>query len=149
MRLAIASDHGGFELKQHLVGALGRAGHHVADLGSQDGESVDYPDFAERVGHAIAGGDADAGVLVCGSGIGLSIAANQVPGIRAAVVQDVEHARLAREHNDANVLCIGGRFTAAPLAEDMIAAWLGATCTGERHQRRLGKIAEIERRAGT
>ena len=146
MRLAIASDHGGFELKERLRQGLEGDGHAVADLGPHAADAVDYPDYAALVANAVARGQADFGVLVCGSGIGMSIAANKVGGVRAAVVQDVEHARLAREHNDANVLCMGGRFTAPALAHDMVRAWLGAECTGERHRRRVEKIAALETR---
>ena len=143
-RLAIASDHGGFELKQALATHLLAAGYDVRDLGPGAPEPCDYPDFAALVAHAIARGDAERGVLVCGSGIGMSIAANKIAGIRAAVVQDVEHAVLAREHNDANVLCIGGRFTAEPAARDILDAWLGTECTGERHHKRIAKIAALD-----
>ena len=146
MRLAIASDHGGYELKEQLRQCLERDGHAVVDHGPRSGDAVDYPDYASLVAQAVVSGDAEAGVLVCGSGIGMSIAANKVDGIRAAVVQDVEHARLAAEHNDANVLCLGGRFTAPALAHDMVKAWLTAECQGDRHRRRVAKIADLERR---
>ena len=144
MRLALASDHGGFELKERLRQDLRADGHTVVDHGPSTADAVDYPDLAAVVARAVASGEADLGVLVCGSGIGMSIAANKIVGVRAAVVQDTEHARLAREHNDANVLCLGGRFTAPPLALDMVRAWLSAECTGERHRRRVTKIAALE-----
>jgi ribose 5-phosphate isomerase B len=146
-RLAIASDHGGFTLKRALVSALLAAGYDVSDHGPPAEVSVDYPDMAEPVARAVAGGQADLGVLVCGSGIGVSIAANKVAGIRAAVVQDVAHARLAREHNDANVLCLGGRFTSDEEGLAIVSAWLDATYQGGRHDARLAKIAAIERRS--
>ena len=146
MRVAIASDHGGFGLKRELIFHLAQRGHEVHDLGPLTSDSVDYPAYAELVARQVGAREVDAGVLVCGSGIGKSIAANKVAGVRAAVVQDVEHARLAREHNDANVLCLGGRFTAAPLAADMVDAWLSTECTGERHRKRITLIADIENR---
>ncbi len=144
MKIAIASDHGGFELKETLRAHLLSAGHSMVDLGPEDSGRVDYPDYAALVARNIASGDAEVGVLVCGSGIGMSIAANKITGIRAAVVQDVEHARLAREHNNANVLCLGGRFTAPKLACDMVDVWLASECTGERHYVRIGKISDLE-----
>ncbi len=144
LRLAIASDHGGFALKEYLSAALIENGWTVQDLGPASEESVDYPDFAEKVARDVAKGEADRGILVCGSGIGMSIAANKVDGVRAAVVQDIEHAKLAAEHNNANVLCIGGRFTAPALAESMIEAWLSIECSGDRHHRRIQKITDLE-----
>jgi ribose 5-phosphate isomerase B len=147
VRIAIGADHGGVILKQALVDALAAAGHDVADHGTHGTASVDYPDVAAVVAGAVAGGDADRGVLVCGSGIGVSIAANKVPGARAALVHDATTARLAREHNDANVLCLGERTTGAVVALDALAAWLGADFAGGRHQGRLDKIADLERAA--
>ena len=144
MRLAVASDHGGFGLKESIIGWLREHDHSVVDHGPADTTSVDYPDYAKLVANSIVAGEVDCGVLVCGSGIGMSIAANKVRGIRAAVVQDVAHAQLAREHNDANVLCIGGRFTAAALACDMIEIWLASTFGGGRHSRRVGKIETLD-----
>jgi ribose 5-phosphate isomerase B len=113
-------------------------------LGPNGSESVDYPDFAALVARQVANGEADRGILVCGSGIGMSIAANKVAGVRAAVVQDVAHAILAAEHNNANVLCLGGRFTAPGLAADIVNAWLSRECVGPRHHRRLQKITDLE-----
>lgn len=144
MKIALASDHGGFELKEILRAHLLKSGHSLVDFGPEDAGRVDYPDFAAMVARNVAGEDAEAGVLVCGSGIGMSIAANKVPGIRAAVVQDIEHARLAREHNNANVLCLGGRFTASELACAIVDTWLQAECTGPRHHQRISKIAGLE-----
>jgi len=144
LRLAIASDHGGFALKEYLSDALTENGWTVHDLGPASEESVDYPDYAEKVARHVAGGESDRGILVCGSGIGMSIAANKINGIRAAVVQDIEHAKLAAEHNNANVLCIGGRFTAPALAESILEAWLGIECSGDRHHRRIQKITNLE-----
>ncbi|MFT7621853.1 MAG: ribose 5-phosphate isomerase B [Myxococcota bacterium] len=144
MKLAIASDHGGFELKDRLRAHLAEEGHEVTDFGPANAERADYPDYAGLVARAVASGAAERGVLVCGSGIGMSMAANKIAGVRAAVVQDVEHARLAREHNDANVLCLGGRFTAFELATAILDAWLDAECTGDRHGRRIAKIHALE-----
>jgi ribose 5-phosphate isomerase B len=143
-RLAIASDHGGFELKQVLRAHLVEVGYDCVDLGPDTKTSVDYPIYAAAVARHVAVGEADRGVLVCGSGIGMSIAANKVNGVRAAVVQDVEHARLAGEHNNANVLCLGGRFTALELAASMVEAWLSTECIGDRHHRRIGRITDLE-----
>jgi len=142
--LVIASDHGGYELKRDLCARLAELDIPYADLGPSSNESVDYPDYAAKVAYAVASGEYGHGVLVCGSGIGMSIAANKIPGIRAAVVQDVEHARLAAEHNNANVLCLGGRFTALDLAAEMVQIWYKSECHGERHHRRLDKIASLE-----
>ena len=144
MRIAIASDHGGYDLKGAIADHLRQLGHEVADLGPYAPARADYPDYAVEVARQVGSGSAEAGVLVCGSGIGMSIAANKVRGVRAAVVQDVEHARLAREHNDANVLCLGGRFTADALACQMVDEWLRAECTGERHRARIAKIAALD-----
>lgn len=144
MRLAIASDHGGFELKDRLQAQLRELGHEVTDFGPAAAERCDYPDLAAPVARAVASGEVERGILVCGSGIGMSIAANKIHGVRAAVVQDVGHAVLAREHNDANVLCLGGRFTAEALALDCIAAWLGTECTGPRHHQRIARIHALE-----
>lgn len=142
--LVIASDHGGYELKRDLCARLVDLDIPYVDLGPTSNESVDYPDYAAKVAYAVSSGEYGHGVLVCGSGIGMSIAANKIPGIRAAVVQDVEHARLAREHNNANVLCLGGRFTALGLAAEMLQVWYKGECNGERHHRRLDKIASLE-----
>ncbi|MEC8025722.1 MAG: ribose 5-phosphate isomerase B [Myxococcota bacterium] len=143
MRIAVASDHGGIALKGALVEWLSSQAASVTDFGPESTDSVDYPDYARPVAAAVAAGDADLGILVCGSGIGMSIAANKVAGVRAAVVQDEVHARLAREHNDANVLCLGGRFTATALAIDIVSAWLNAEFGGGRHARRVAKIEGV------
>ncbi len=143
MKIALGSDHGGYELKEHLKQALTETEHELVDLGTFSEESVDYPDYALAVAGNVASGECDLGVLVCGTGIGVSIAANKVPGIRAALAHDVATARLACEHNRANVLCLGGRLLAPSLAEEMVRAWLSAEFE-ERHQPRLDKITEIE-----
>lgn len=143
MRIAVGSDHGGVTLKRDLTEWLVSQSHAVTDFGPSTGDSVDYPDYAKPVAESVASGDSTLGILICGSGIGMSIAANKVQGIRAAVVQDEVHARLAREHNNANVLCLGGRFTATPHAIDIVSAWLQAEFGGGRHARRVTKIASI------
>ena len=140
MRIAIASDHGGYSLKVHLAGCLRAAGHEVEDLGTHGTESVDYPDFAHAVAEAVAGGRAERGILVCGTGIGVSIAANRHPGIRAALVGDPWSARMAAEHNDAQILCLGGRVTGPDLALASVEAWLATPFAGGRHARRVQKI---------
>ena len=147
MRIAVASDHAGFDLKSHLAAVLESWGHDVVDLGAQSAtDSVDYPDFGEALGHLVARGEAQLGVAVCGTGIGISIAANKVPGVRAALVHDVTSAHLAREHNHANVLCFGGRVTGPAVAEEALAAWLAATPAAGRHQRRIDKLSALDER---
>jgi len=147
MRLALSSDHAGFELKRDLAALLGQKGYTVLDLGTHSLAPVDYPDAAESVAAALRNGEADRGIIVCGSGAGVSIAANKFPGIRAAVCHDTYTAHQAVEHDDMNVLCLGARVVGASLAHDIVTAFLGATFSGEpRHQRRLDKILDIERR---
>ena len=148
MKIALGADHAGYDLKSLLASSLRDWGHEVVDLGTDNAtDSVDYPDFGSAVGHCVASGQADAGVAVCGSGIGISIAANKVPGIRAALVHDATSARLAREHNDANVLCLGARLIGVPVALDAVAAWLGAEPGGGRHLERLAKLSQLDQRA--
>jgi ribose 5-phosphate isomerase B len=147
MRLALSSDHAGYELKRDLAALLGQKGHAVLDLGCHSTAPVDYPDAAESVADALRGGEADRGIIVCGSGAGVSIAASKFPGIRAAVCHDTYTAHQAVEHDDMNVLCLGARVVGPALAQDIVAAFLGAVFSGEsRHQRRLDKILAIERR---
>jgi len=138
--IAIASDHAGFELRGQLHALLKTAGYQVLDLGTDSTESVDYPDFASKVAQAITSGQAAQGVLVCGSGIGMSIAANRYQGIRAALCHDVTTARLARQHNDANILCLGARILGAQEAGDTLRAFLETPFEGGRHQRRVDKM---------
>ena len=145
MRIATGSDHAGLALKQGLVEFLENQGHSVQDLGTHVNESCDYPDFAAKVAGAVATGEADFGLLVCGTGVGMSIAANKVAGIRAAVVSDPFSARATRQHNDANVLCMGERVVGQGLAREILAAWLDAEYEGGRHQRRIDKITALER----
>src|SRR4029450_1253547 len=147
MRIALAADHAGFELKQQMGAYLTRQGHDVVDLGTHSTAPVDYPDSAEAVAQAIFDGHADRGVIVCGSGAGVSIAANKFPGIRAAVCHDTYTAHQAVEHDDMNVLCVGSRVIGSALAQDIVASFLGATFSGEpRHQRRLDKVLAFEKK---
>jgi ribose 5-phosphate isomerase B len=148
MRIALGSDHAGYDLKASLVSWLGEHGYDVVDLGTSNAvDAVDYPDFGEAVGRAVASGEADLGVALCGSGVGVSIAANKVPGVRAALVHDATSARLAREHNHANVLCLGARLIGAPVALDALRAWLEAVPgEGGRHLARLAKLDSLDQR---
>jgi len=143
--ILISSDHGGYALKEDLKAYLRELGHEVRDLGPDNGDPVDYPEFGVEVARRIARGEAERGVLLCGTGIGMSIVANKVPGVRAALVHDPYTARMAREHNDANVLVIGGRTTDPARAREMVRAWLEARFEGGRHARRIAKIREVER----
>jgi len=144
--IVIGSDHGGLNLKTALKSYLGRRGYAVTDAGTDNDASVDYPDFGQKVAEMVADGSAELGILICGTGIGMSIAANKVPGIRAALVTDVFMARMAREHNNANILVLGGRVLDEQKACDLVGAWLDATFEGGRHQGRLDKITEIEKK---
>ena len=141
MKIAIASDHAGYKEKERLKPLLRELGIQYEDLGTVSEESVDYPDYARKVAEEVAGGKVDQGLLVCGSGTGMAIAANKVPGVRAAVAWNEEIARLAREHNDANVLSLGARVTPAEDLPKIVRAWYA---DGGRHQRRVEKISEIE-----
>ena len=143
MRISIGSDHAGFTLKQVVAAHLVAAGHEVDDHGVHEPTSVDYPDQADLVSAAVSAGTSELGVLVCGTGIGMSMAANKVPGVRAAVVSDTFSARATREHNDANVLCLGERVVGPGLACDLVDAWLGASFEGGRHLRRVRKFDPI------
>ena len=143
-KVLIASDHAGFGGKEAIKKTLDEMGIAYEDCGAYSEESVDYPDFAERVARSIAGGEADQGILVCGSGIGMQIAANKVPGIRAALAWSEETARLARQHNDANILAIGSRTTPAEVIDQIVRAFLTTDFDGGRHQKRLDKIALLE-----
>lgn len=144
--IVIGSDHGGLNLKSALKSYLTRRGIEISDAGTDNGDSVDYPDFGLKVAEMVVTGAAESGILICGTGIGMSIAANKVPGIRAALVTDVFMARMAKEHNNANVLVLGGRVLDEQIACDLVGAWTDATFEGGRHQGRLDKIAEIEKR---
>jgi ribose 5-phosphate isomerase B len=140
MRIALGADHGGVDLKDSLAQHLRDAGHSVADLGTHGGESVDYPDFGRAVAEAIAGGTADRGILVCGTGQGMAMTANKVRGVRAGVVSDTFSARMIVEHNNAQVLSLGARVVGPGLAETIVDAFLSASFEGGRHARRVGKI---------
>lgn len=145
MKIALASDHAGYEEKERLKPLLRELGAEVEDLGTVSEESVDYPDYARRVGEEVARGQAEHGLLVCGSGAGMAIAANKVPGVRAAVAWNEESARLAREHNDANVLAVGARLNTPEEIERIVRAWFAAEFEGGRHAGRVEKIKQIER----
>ncbi len=144
MRIAIGSDHAGFALKEQLRARLEKAGLEVADFGANSPEPSDYPDYAAAVAREVAAGRADRGILVCYTGVGMSIAANKVPGIRAALGFNVEEVQLTRSHNDANVLTLGAKYTAPELAGDLVDAFLATPFEGGRHARRVGKITSIE-----
>jgi ribose 5-phosphate isomerase B len=147
VHIAIGSDHAGFALKEHLKQTLMRLGHTLDDHGTDNEEPVDYPPICFAVGRTVAEGRADRGIVLGGSGQGEQMAANKVAGVRAALCNDLYTARLSREHNDANVLTLGGRIVAFPLADEIVALWLITDFEGGRHQRRLDQIAEIERQA--
>ena len=144
MKVAIGSDHAGFLLKQHLVATLHELGHTVDDHGTDSEESVDYPPICAAVGRAVAAGTVDRGIVLGGSGQGEQIAANKVRGVRAALCNDLYTARLSREHNDANVLSMGGRIVAFGLADEILKLWLDTDFEGGRHTRRVQQIAELE-----
>jgi ribose 5-phosphate isomerase B len=144
MRIAIGADHAGFALKEHLIGALRRLGHEVDDRGTFTPQPVDYPQISADVARAVADGRADRGIVLGGSGQGEQMAANKIPGVRAALCNDLYTARMSRAHNDANVLTIGARVVAFTLAEEITALWLTTPFEGGRHQRRVDQIHELE-----
>ena len=147
--IALGADHAGYGLKEALKGWLINHGYQVLDLGTHSTESVDYPDYASLVAESVADHKVERGLLVCGTGIGMSIAANKVPGVRAALCADLYTARMSREHNDANVLVLGGRLMGADMAADILQSWLETAFAGGRHARRVEKIADVEvRHAG-
>jgi ribose 5-phosphate isomerase B len=147
MRIAAGSDHAGLELKRALVAYLQGKGLTVDDLGTHDASSTDYPDWGERVARAVAAGEATLGLLVCGSGQGMAMAANRVPGVRAAVVADSFSSRAARAHNDANVLCLGQRVVGVGVAQDIVDAFLSTPFEGGRHAQRVAKLTALETRS--
>ena len=147
MRIAIGSDHAGFTLKQHLVGVLEKLGHEVDDLGTDSEEPVDYPPICAAVARRVAAGDAHRGIVLGGSGQGEQIAANKIRGVRAALCNDLFTARLSRQHNDANVLSMGGRIVAPGLADEIVELWLTTDFEGGRHERRVSQIHDIEEQA--
>jgi len=140
MRIALGADHGGVDLKDHLAKRLSELGHQVSDLGTQGGDSVDYPDYARQVAESVSAGTADRGILVCGTGQGMAITANKVKQVRAGVVSDPFSARMIVEHNNAQVLCLGARVIGQGLADTIVDAFLGAEFEGGRHARRVAKI---------
>ncbi len=146
MRIAMGSDHAGFELKGHVAEALRAAGHEVVDVGTDSEESTDYPLFAEPAARMVADGEAERGVLVCGSGVGVNIVANKVDGVRAVNAHDVGEASLARRHNDVNVLTLSGRRIGAELADAIVETFLDTAFEGGRHEQRVELISEVERR---
>ena len=146
MKIAIGADHAGFALKEHLVATLARLGHEVDDLGTHDSEPVDYPEICANVARAVVARQADRGIVVGGSGQGEQMAANKVPGTRAALCNDLYTARMSRQHNDANVLALGGRIVASGLADEIVAVWLTTEFEGGRHLRRVQQIADLEKR---
>src|SRR5512133_173722 len=147
MKIAVAGDHAGFEMKQMLIRELARDGHEILDLGAHDKTPSDYPDFARAIGHALNSGNAERGILVCGSGVGASIAANKIKGIRAGLAHDTYSGHQGVEHDDMNILCLGARVIGSAPALEIARVFVKATFSGaERHKRRLGKILEMERK---
>jgi ribose 5-phosphate isomerase B len=149
MRIAIGSDHAGFALKQHLIDTIRRLGHEVDDRGTHSEATVDYPPICSDVGRLVVSGAAERGVVLGGSGQGEQIAANKVPGVRAALCNDLYTARLSRQHNDANVLAMGARIVGIGLADEIVTLWLSTSFEGGRHQKRVEQIAAIEQQANS
>ncbi len=145
MKIAVAFDHAGFHVKQVVVDLLEHLGHEVTEFGPESADPVDYPDYARPAAEAVAGGECERGVLICGSGIGMSLVANKLPGIRAAVCHDEYTTRVARTHNDANVLCLGARVLERKKILELVKLWLATEYQGGRHERRLGKIEMLEK----
>ena len=146
MRIAVGSDHGGFELKEEIKSHLLNKGIEVIDFGTDSRDSCDYPDYAIEVSEAVSRGEFERGILICGTGIGISITANKVPGIRCALVGDCFSAKATRQHNDSNVLALGGRVLGLGLALEIVDIWLCTEFEGGRHQGRIDKITEVERK---
>jgi RpiB/LacA/LacB family sugar-phosphate isomerase len=145
MRIVVGADHRGYQMKDEIAAALRRAGHQVLDVGTNSADSVDYPDYARAIGEALTDGRAERGVLVCGSGVGASIAANKIRGVRAAICHDTYSARQGVEHDDMNVLCLGSRVIGSELALELVKAFVDARLLDEqRYRRRLDKVAEME-----
>ena len=145
MQIGLASDHGGFELKEELKAFLKSMGTDPVDMGSFSEESVDYPDFGMLVAERVSRGELEKGILICGTGIGMSIVANKFPGVRATLANDLYSSRLSREHNDSNILILGGRVVGKDLAKEIVKVWLNTPFAGGRHRRRLEKIEALER----
>ncbi|MDQ1613668.1 MAG: ribose 5-phosphate isomerase [Pyrinomonadaceae bacterium] len=149
MKIAIGADHGGYPLNEQIIAILDGAGHELVDFGTHDAARTDddYPDYAVQVGEAVRDGRAECGIIICGSGVGASVAANKLRGVRAALCGDTYSAHQSREHDDCNVLCLGARVVGVEVATEIVLAFVGARFTGEaRHQRRLDKVLDIERR---
>ena len=144
MKIALGADHRGFKAKEHLKKFLLELGHTAEDFGSFSEDSVDYPDFAEKVGRSVAGGEFERGIVICDTGIGVCISANKIPKIRAALCWNEKTARMSRAHNDANVLCLAASFTEPELMERIVETWLSTAFEGGRHARRVGKIKALE-----
>ena len=145
MKIGIANDHSGIEMKQEITAFLQERGHEVVNFGTDKNESCDYPIYGEKVGRAVASGEVDRGILICGTGLGISLAANKVHGVRAVVCSEPCTARLSRQHNDANVLAFGARIVGLELAKMIVETWLAAEFEGGRHKRRVDMIMEIEK----
>jgi ribose 5-phosphate isomerase B len=137
LKVAIGCDHGGIDLKKDIIAVLRELGHEVEDQGSNSSDSVDYPSFARAVSTLVQAGECERGILICGTGIGMSMAANRIPGIRAALCHEMFSARMSREHNDANILCLGARVTGPGLAQEIVRTWMTSDFSGGRHQRRI------------
>jgi ribose 5-phosphate isomerase B len=146
MTIAIGCDHAGVELKNELLSLLNNLRIQYIDYGTDSPESVDYPDFGEKVSDAVSSGKIESGILICGTGIGMSIVANKFPGVRASLCNDLFTAKMSRLHNDANILVIGGRIVGKDLAKEIVKTWVSASFEGDRHRRRLDKITKIEER---
>ena len=146
MKIGIGSDHGGYELKEEVKKYLEENGIEYIDYGTNSKDSVDYPEYGQKVAEAVKGGECDKGIVVCGTGIGISISANKVPGIRCALCSDTYSARMSIEHNNANMLALGGRVVGRDLAIEIVSTWLKAAFLGGRHERRVNKISDIERK---
>jgi ribose 5-phosphate isomerase B len=144
MKIALGADHRGFKAKEYLKKFLTELGHTAEDLGSFSEESVDYPDYGEKVGRAVAGGEFKRGIVICDTGIGICIAANKIPNIRAALCWNEKTAKMSRAHNDSNVLCLSAAFTEPELMEGIVKTWLSTSFEGGRHARRVGKIKALE-----
>lgn len=144
MKIAIGNDHAATDLKWEILGYVKSLGHEVINFGTDTKESCNYPDYAKKVGRAVAAGEADCGILICGTGVGISIAANKIHGIRAGVCSDATTARLIKEHNNANILAMGARIVGGELAKDIVRAYLNAEFLGGRHQMRIDLITELE-----
>ena len=146
MKIGIGSDHGGFELKEHIKKFLEEQGVEYVDYGTKTLDSVDYPEYGLKVAEAVKNGECDKGIVVCGTGIGISISCNKVPGIRCALCGDTYSARMSIEHNNANILALGGRVVGKDLATEIVSVWLKAQFQAGRHERRINKISDIEKK---